>query len=383
MITGFVHPDFGAVTETFRKTVHHKKGGGGAVSVYHRGELVVDAWAGTRDAHGTPWDRDTVAMSFSTTKGVIATTVHRLVDQGLIRYDEPVGTYWPEFKAAGKEQITVRHLLNHSAGLHRLRGVIDDAHEMLDWESITAKLAAAEPRWEPGIRYGYHGITYGFLVGEVIRRVTGLTVHGAVQREVVEPLGLDGMFIGAPPDQRHRVAELILGSGSTERLERAITHFERFAWLQPAIDSFMVADFDQLLVSEALHDSELPALNGCFTARSLARMYAALAGGGTIDGTRYLSEETLRQATEVQTTSRDVVVGFPMRWRLGYHGAATIRGMLPHGFGHFGYGGSGAWADPDTNLAVAMTCNRVAGTPFGDTRLLRLGGAAVRCAKAR
>ncbi|MFN8035487.1 MAG: serine hydrolase domain-containing protein [Acidimicrobiia bacterium] len=386
MISGFVLPDFGAVTETLRKTIHKKKGGGGggAVAVYHRGELVADAWAGARDSAGAPWDRDTVAMSFSTTKGVVATTVHRLRDQGLVDYDEPVATYWPEFKANGKERITVRHLLSHSAGLHHLRGVIDNAHEMLDWEHITARLAAAEPRWEPGVHHGYHGITYGFLVGEVIRRVTGLSVHDAVQREIVEPLGLDGMFIGTPPDHRHRVADLIMGfGGGPARIEGLMARAERIEKLRPTIEAFMVEEFDRLLLSDAVHDAELPALNGCFTARSLARMYAALANGGVLDGKRFLSEETLREATTVQTRSRDVVVGVRMQWRLGYHMAGTTRGFLPHGFGHFGYGGSGAWADPDTDLAVAMVCNRVAGTPFADARFMRVGGAALRCAKTR
>jgi CubicO group peptidase (beta-lactamase class C family) len=383
MISGFVHPDFGAVTETLRRVVAHRKGGGAAVAVYHRGEPVVDAWIGTRDPAGTPWDRETVAMSFSTTKGVVATALHRLVDKGLVDYDEPVATYWPEFAANGKERITVRQLLAHSAGLHRLRGVIDDAHLMLDWHHITAALAAEAPRWEPGTRAGYHGITYGFLVGEVIRRVTGHTVHDVVQREIVEPLDLDGMFIATPPDQHHRLATLIMSFGDPVRTERVAARLERIAWLRPAIETFMVADFDMLLLGERVHESELPALNGCFTARSLARMYAALAGGGVLDGQQFLSAETLRRATEVQSTTRDAVVGFPMRWRLGYHVAATTRGILPNGFGHFGFGGSGAWADPDHDLAVAMVCNRVAGTPFGDTRLLRLGAAAVRDAEAR
>jgi CubicO group peptidase (beta-lactamase class C family) len=177
VISGFVHPDFGGVTQALRSVATHKRGGGAAVAVYHRGELVVDAWAGARNASGAPWQSDTMAMSFSTTKGVIATTVHRLVDRGLIDYDEPVATYWPEFAAAGKERITVRHLLNHSAGLHHLRDVIADAYEMLDWDLVCARLAAETPRYTPGTRHGYHGITYGFLVGEVIQRVTGTTVH--------------------------------------------------------------------------------------------------------------------------------------------------------------------------------------------------------------
>ena len=140
---------------------------------------------------------------------------------------------------------------------------------------------------------------------------------------------------------------------------------------------------DRLFASSDVLDSAIPAINGCFTARSLARMYAALAGGGVLDGERFLSAETLRRATEIHTTSLDIVVGFPMRWRLGYHLAATTRGIIPNGFGHFGFGGSGAWADPDNDLAVAFVCNRVAGTPFGDTRLLRIGSQARTAAAAR
>ncbi|MBM3674875.1 MAG: beta-lactamase family protein [Actinobacteria bacterium] len=380
MTEGYVHPDFGGVTEVLRRVVAHRRGGGAAVCVYHRGRPVVDAWAGARDARGTPWERETVAMSFSTTKGVVATALHCLVDRGLVDYDVPVAAYWPEFAAAGKEQVTVRQLLSHSAGMHRLRGVIDHAHEMLDWDHVVAALAAEAPGYEPGTRHGYHGITFGFLVGEVIRRVTGKTIHQVIQEEIVDPLDLDGMFVGIDPDDRHRLAELLMGFGGGHRIERIAGGLERVRWLQPAIEAFAVTELDHLLLSDTVHDSELPALNGCFTARALARMYAALANGGELDGRRIVSPETLARATEVQTRSRDVVVGFPMRWRLGYHLAATSRGVLPRAFGHFGYGGSGAWGDPQRNLAVAMVCNRVAGTPFGDRRFLAIGAAAVKCA---
>jgi CubicO group peptidase (beta-lactamase class C family) len=383
VISGFVHPDFGGVTQALRSVATHKRGGGAAVAVYHQGELVVDAWAGARNASGAPWQSDTMAMSFSTTKGVIATTVHRLVDHGLIDYDEPVATYWPEFAAAGKERITVRHLLNHSAGLHHLRDVIADAYEMLDWDLVCARLAAETPRYTPGTRHGYHGITYGFLVGEVIQRVTATTVHEAVDTEIVKPLGLDGMSIGATLDQRDRVAELIVRFGNAQRAERYARRAARFPRMRPAIDAFMVPGADRLFASTEVLDAAIPAVNGCFTARSLARMYAALAGGGVLDGERFLSVDTLRRATEIQTTGPDIVVGFPMRWRLGYHLAATTRGIIPNGFGHFGFGGSGAWADPDNDLAVAFVCNRIAGTPFGDTRLLRIGARARAAAATR
>lgn len=383
MIEGYVHPDFGLVTEALRRSVRHRRGGGGAVCVYQHGEKVVDAWVGARDRAGDPWRQDTMAMSFSTTKGVVATAVHRLVDRGLLDYDDPVAKYWPEFAQGGKEGVTVRHLLSHSAGLHHLRGVIDDAHVMLDWDAICAALAAETPRYTPGEKHGYHGITYGFLVGEVLRRVTGKSVHDAVQDEIVTPLGLDGMHIGTQPEHRDRLAELIMPVFQADRIEDFVSRLERVRWMRPAIETFVVAEFDRLLMSERVHEGELPALNGCFTARSLARMYGALANGGTIDGTTFLSPETLRRATTVQTRSRDVVVGVRMQWRLGYHMAGTTRGILPGGFGHFGFGGSGAWADPDRGLAVAMVCNRVAGTPFGDLRFPRIGTAAVRSASSR
>jgi CubicO group peptidase (beta-lactamase class C family) len=191
------------------------------------------------------------------------------------------------------------------------------------------------------------------------------------------------MSIGAAPDQRGRVAELLLRFGDPDRIERFAVRGARVPWLRPAIDTFIVPGSDRLFGSAEVLDSPIPALNGVFTARSLARMYAALAGGGVLDGERFLSTETLRRATEVQTTGPDIVVGFPMRWRLGYHVAATSRGIIPNGFGHFGFGGSGAWADPDNDLAVGFVCNRVAGTPFGDMRFLRIGAQARAAATAR
>lgn len=383
MISGYVHPDFGAVTEMLHKTVRHRKGGGAAVAVCHRGEVVVDAWIGTRNALGEPWERDTVAMSFSTTKGVVATATHRLVDRGLIDYDEPVATYWPEFAANGKAGVTVRHLLSHSAGLHMIHGVIEDASVLLDWDAMCAVLAAQAPAYEPGTRHGYHGITYGFLVGEVLRRVTGKTVNEVIRDEIVTPLGLDGMFIGVPDQTEGRLADLIMSFGEGERLDRLAERLTRTRALRSTIKTFYARGIDELLMSKQVHESELPALNGCFTARSLARMYGVLACGGTLEGEEFLSAKTLRRAIEVQTYRPDIVVGFPMRWRLGYHTAATTRGMLPNGFGHFGYGGSGAWADLDSGVSVGMVCNRVAGTPFGDTRLLRMGAAALRSASRR
>jgi CubicO group peptidase (beta-lactamase class C family) len=383
VIEGYVHPDFAEVATVLRATLRHRRGGGAAAAVFHRGECVVDLWGGTRDRQGSPWTRDTTAMSFSTTKGVMATAAHRLVDRGELDVDAPVAEYWPEFKAAGKEHVRVANLLDHSAGLHSLRGVVEDAAVLLDWDRTTEALAAAAPRYEPGTRHGYHAITFGFLVGEVLRRITGLGPNAVVQREIVEPLGLTGMTVGAAGAARAAVAELLTSWPNEDRAERLAARLDRRGWLQPALDAFMIPGFPELIDSGAVYDAEMPALNGCFTARSLAAMYSILAAEGSRDGLRYLAPETVRRASAIRTRRRDLVVGFPMRWRLGYHLAATSHGVRPRGFGHFGLGGSGAWADPEMDLAVAMTCSRMAGTPFGDQRMVRIGGAAAKAAATR
>jgi len=381
---GYVHPDFGLVTEKLDQLMRSGKAfGGAAVAVFHHGDLVVDAWTGQRDSSGNPWARDTMALSFSTTKGVVATVVHRLVDQGLIAYDEPVATYWPEFAASGKADITVRHLLSHTAGLHNVRNLVSSAETLLDWDEMVKLLAAAEPTWRPGLRSGYHGLTYGWLVGEVIRRVTGLTVNAAVQQELAVPLGVTGLFVGAPVSERTRLAELLIDQRATDRMERAFARIERFDRFRPLVDALVVDDFVDIALTERVLDAEIPAANGVFSARSLAHLYAALATPQYFDHEPLVSAETMIEATRVQTDDRDAVIGFNMHWRLGYHLAATTAGVVPTGFGHFGFGGSGAWGDPESGLAVAMVLNRVTGTPFGDSRFLRIGGAAVRAARRR
>ena len=170
---------------------------------------------------------------------------------------------------------------------------------------------------------------------------------------------------------------------AVERLERLALRLEKRDRFRPFVEALVVDDFLDIALSEQFHDSEIPAANGVFTARALARMYAALATPEYFDEPPLLSPETTAQATEIQTRERDSVIGFNMRWRLGYHMAATTAGVLPQGFGHFGFGGSGAWGDPDTGLSVGFVVNAVAGTPFGDLRFLRVGGAAVRSARRR
>ncbi len=393
MIEGQIHPDFWQVAKVLEQQLSRSPiSGGAAVAVYHRGKRVVDIRGGNRDGAGNKWSAKTMSVSFSTTKGVISTLLHRLVDQGLLDYDDLVAKFWPEFGQNGKEVITVRHLLCHQAGLYDIRHLIDAADRMRDWQYMTDRLAVAIPAHRPGAMSAYHGLTYGWLVGEVIQRVTNRTVSALVQSEIAEPLKLDGLYIGTPPDQVKRVATLVLPPDRFERIQKLRVPLKQ---LQKALSLVRFpVDPGRMAAALAPHGVEsfdwsapetiqacIPAANGTFTARSLAKMYAAMAAGGTLDGVRLLSEQTLRRATEIQTRKLDKVVPFPMHWRLGYHRAATTRGNPPRGFGHYGFGGSGAWADPDNELAVALVLNSGLGTPFGDIRTAQIGGAALQCAR--
>jgi CubicO group peptidase (beta-lactamase class C family) len=395
VLQGHVHPDFAAVARTLRSLIPEGRPGGAAASVYHRGECVVDIWGGTRDAEGRPWEADTVSLSYSTTKGVTSTLLHRLVDQGLLDYDDSVSKYWPEFSQAGKGEVTIRQLMCHEAGLYHIRWLIDDAIEMLDWDHMTATLAAAAPIHAPGTAHGYHALTYGWLVGEVAQRVTGRSFGELIRSEIAEPLGLDGLFVGVPEGQLHRRARLIppkeRPEGSMQRmrprLKRVNAVLQRIgapldlAQMAAALAPHGFEDLD--MNSDAVTRACIPAANGMFTARSLARMYAALAGGGELDGERLLSAETIERASSVQNRGRGRVIPMRMHWRLGYHRIWGMRARFNGAFGHFGYGGSGAFADPRRNLSVALVLNSGVGTPFGDARMVRIGSAAARCADRR
>ena len=389
---GSARKGYGLVAKVFERQLS-RGSGGAAVAVYHRGEPVVDLWGGMR-TEDARWQSDTVAMCFSTTKGVASTALHMLADRGLVDYDAAVAEYWPEFAANGKEAVTVRHVLTHSAGLHRIRSIVDRGDRLLDWDHMTDALAAAAPAYEPGTRHGYHALTYGWLVGELVRRVDGRPVEEFVDEEIAQPLGCDGLYIGLPESQRHRVAPLEAislprpSNPTLRRIEKDIgTRMGKVISALPGTlntrriaNALVPRNAEEALFSEATMDASIPAANGFFTARSLARMYAVIAGGGELDGVRLLSPERVRVMGEVQRRGRDLVLVMPMDWRLGYHRVFTTRGPVRSAFGHFGFGGSGAWADPERDLAVALVCNRGSGTPVGDLRMMELGAAAVRAA---
>lgn len=391
---GHCDEQFREVADVFRKQVA-RTDGGAAVAVYHRGRLVVDLWGGVRSLDGAPWTRDTLAMCWSTTKGVVATCAHVLADRGELDYDERVATYWPEFAQNGKSDITVRQVLSHSAGLHRVGTIIDHGSRILDWEHMTDALARAKPAYQPGTSVGYHALTFGWLVGELVRRISGTPIEQFVQKEIAEPLGLDGLYIGCPPEQRQRVAPLVPMSPAFKRLSGPVggVVFDRLTKTLRAvrspinphrmINAALPRGMEDVIADPRLLDAAVPAMNGHFDAVSLGAMYAMLAGGGQLGGVRILSEETVCRAGGVETDQRDRVIAINMQWRLGYHRLPIISKRLPRGFGHFGFGGSGAFADPGHDLALAMVCNRGQGTPIGDLRILRLSQATARAVHSR
>jgi CubicO group peptidase (beta-lactamase class C family) len=293
MLQGYVHPDFWGVAKALGRQIPRSRPGGAAVSVYHRGELVVDLWGGTRDESGRPWESDTLALSYSTTKGVVSTLLHMMVDRGLLDYDEPVARYWPEFAQCGKERITVRHVLCHEAGLYGIRSLVDHGKRILDWDYMVEALADSIPAHPAGEAHGYHALTYGWLVGELIQRVAHRSFSELVQTEIAQPLELDGLHIGLPAKEMHRKARLIIPAfpswAPSERrvasigqpLHRAL-RFARLPIDLAEMASAMIprgmeeVDFN----SEAFSSVPIPAANGTFTARSLAKLYATLANGG-------------------------------------------------------------------------------------------------------
>lgn len=404
MLSGRHEPGFEPLARALEAVIAKPPFGGAAVCVYQDGRPVFDMWGGTRDHRGAPWQEHTPSVSFSTTKGIASTALHILADRGLVRYDEPVATYWPEFAQNGKGAITVRQLLNHSAGLCDVRNLVEHADILLDWDKTIDALEKAKAAHEPGRFHAYHAITYGHLIGEIVRRVSKKPFGQFVDDEIAKPLGLKDFFIGAPDEAIARAARLpgamsIRPKGprsdqskararQREQRLRVLQHALRFVGLPASLDRIRAAfaprgieHWD--LSSPAVLRACIPSVNGLFTARDLARVYATLAAGGTLDGVRLMSPDTVRRASEVQHRGPDGVLIFPMGWRLGYHGVPTSMGAIKGAFGHFGYGGSGAWASPRHNASFALVVNSGAGTPVGDWRVLKLSAVAISCVRAR
>ena len=384
-MTGTTAPQFAPVAGAFRRLVGGRSGGG-ALVVRMRGRTVVDLCIGTADRAGRrPWTRDTVALSFSTTKGIASTVIHRLADRGLLDHDQRVAEHWPEFAAGGKERVTIRDLLTHRAGLHNVRAVANGTEDLLDHILMEDRLAARAVR-APTSRSAYHAITYGWLVAGLARRITGRGLADLARTEVAEPLGLDGLHIGVPAQAREFIAEPVGGRlrhlDSLSRFLEPMT--QRVPRTRAAFEALVAPGFAELFegTEPTIWTTEMPAVNGALSADALARMYAALAGGGSDDGRTLLSPETTAAIGRVQVRTSDVVLGINMRWRLGYHHAFGTGRDAPHAFGHYGYGGSGGWADPHLGLSLGFVTNRIGSltTPMADVTLYRLSRIVRRCA---
>ncbi|MBI4566806.1 MAG: beta-lactamase family protein [Planctomycetes bacterium] len=381
---GACDPRFEAVREAFAHNFAARGDVGAAVCVYVAGKPVVDLWGGFADrARARRWERDTMACVASTTKGMTALCALMLAERGLLDLDAPVARYWPEFGQAGKERIPVRWLLSHRAGLPAPRRAMAP-ESLFDWAAFTGALAAAEPWWEPGTTHGYHATTFGFLVGEVARRVAGESVGRFFRREVAARLSAD-FFIGVPEGEDGRAAE-ILPEPPAPRGE-------------PTLWDLLLADRESLsaraflnpprspgeMNSRAWRAAEIPGSNGHATARALARVYAALAAGGVLDTVRLLAPETIAAALVEQSYGPDAVLLIPTRFGSGFMltmpesaVAAQTFGPNPRSFGHPGRGGSIGFADPDANLGFGYVMNQyLAGTArHPDLRWVALAKAA-------
>jgi CubicO group peptidase (beta-lactamase class C family) len=371
-IGGEVDSGFEAVREAFEANFDERGDVGAACTVYLGGRKIVDLWGGVADEKtGREWDAGTLTLVYSTTKGVTAVMAAMLSERGQLDLDAPVAGYWPEFKAAGKEAVTVRQLLSHQAGLPAFAERLprDDA---LAWAPAVEALAAQAPLWEPGSRHGYHAVTYGWLVGEVIRRVTGVSPGTYLAREVAGPLGLD-LWIGLPEEEEPRVSRLIPAALPT-REEIAAMPPEQLARLEAMADPDSLAqralnptDPPFSFNSRNVHAAELPAANGIATARALAKLYAATLG--EIDGVRLLSDASVAAARVEQSAGPDAVLGVDSRFGTGFFLDSPFCPMYgPSSFGHAGAGGSLAFADPDSGVAFAYVMNQMQQALAGDPR---------------
>src|SRR6201991_624214 len=373
-------PDIGGGTtagfeigrEAFAENLKGDDEVGAAVAVYLHGRKVVDLWGGLADPEqDRMWERDTLQVVYSTTKAVTATCALLLAQRGELDLDAPVAEYWPEFAANGKEHIPVRWLLTHQAGLPTIDSPITPA-EAIAWDPMVTALAAQRPFWEPGTEHGYHGLTYGWLVGEVVRRVSGRSIGTYLAEEIAAPLGLD-LWIGLPKSEQHRVSRIITAVPDFEALSRVDLNA-----VPQAVRDVMAAYADPTsltvrslrAVTPALdHNNpdeqraEMPSTNGICTARALARFYAALIG--EVDGHRILEPDVLAAATTQQASGIDRILRVPVRIGTGL-GLPTPDTFWysPNAFGFPGLGGSLGFADPATGLAFGYVMNRInEGTP--------------------
>jgi CubicO group peptidase (beta-lactamase class C family) len=375
-VQGFVEAGFEPVRQAFGGNFERHGEVGAACCVYVHGRPVVDLWGGVTTPGGTKsYTADTLQLVASTTKGLVTIAAHMLAQEGRLDFDAPVTRYWPEFGAEGKERIPVRWLFSHRAGLAAIDRPLS-LEDVYAWDPVADALAAQRPLWEPGSVHGYHVGTFGWLAGEVIRRVTGKSVGQFVAERIAEPLGLE-LWIGLPGALNGRVAQLIPPpppSGPpdvfTARLLDPTTLLHR-AFVNPML-------LPNTLNEPGFWAAEIPAANGIGTARSISRLYAACLG--EVAGVRLLNPDTLERATEVQASGEDLVLGYETRYATGFQRSFPFRPMAGEGsFGHYGMGGSVGFADRELGFSFAYVMNQMLPSGGVDPRPAALVDALTSC----
>jgi CubicO group peptidase (beta-lactamase class C family) len=353
-IQGVWEKRFEAVRDALAESLDDQDVGASA-AVFLDGEPVVDIWGGYADAaRAVPWERDTIVNVWSVSKTMLALCALVLADRGDLDLDAPVARYWPEFAAAGKQGVLVRHVLAHTAGLPEIDGVVTE-EDLYDWPGVTARLAAQAPRWEPGKLAGYHSVTQGFIVGEVIRRVTGLPVSAFFAREVAGPLGADFRFTVPVADDRRFAPGLAPPEAAADwRSAPPASAADGVVGHQGGI-RLAVAN------SPAWRRAEIPSGSGYGNARSVAAVQSVLACGGTARGVRLLSPDGCERARQVQYRGTDQVLGASMRYGMGY-------GIFDRSIGWGGWGGSLVMVDPGARMTVAYAMNQMLDRGLGDHR---------------
>jgi CubicO group peptidase (beta-lactamase class C family) len=372
-VHGTCEARFEGVRDTLSANLDSGADVGASVAVFLGGEPVVDIWGGSVDeARSAPWDRDTLTNVWSTTKTMTFLCALMLADRGQLDFHAPVARYWPEFAEGGKQDVEVRHIMSHTAGLSGWDEKVEP-EELADWERCTALLAAQKPWWEPGSASGYHALTQGYLIGEVVRRITGESIGRWFAHEVAAPLGAD-FFIGLPASEDSRVS-LVIPPPALDLSAMEVPDLMARTLLNPPIDATQVAN-------EWWRRAEIPAANGQGNARSVAAIQSVVAGRGQARGVRLLSPEGTDAIFEEQSNGTDLVLGVPLRFGMGYGLGTAEMPLGPRACYWGGYGGSVIVIDQETELTICYVMNRMESGLVGDERGLAIVLEAVQGALA-
>ncbi|NIJ41846.1 CubicO group peptidase (beta-lactamase class C family) [Parvibaculum indicum] len=365
-IQGNVAPGFEAVRDAFAANFTERGDVGASFAIWKDGDYLVDLWGGHSDAARTkPWQRDTLPNVWSTTKAVAALCLARLVERGELSYDDPMVRYWPEFGTHGKDRLTVGQAISHQAGLSTLREPLT-AENLYDHDDMAARMAAAEPLWEPGTRSGYHALTYAFITGELVKRITGKTIGQFLRDEIAGPWEVD-FFIGLPESEEPRIAEMIAAPNAQPLDAANLNDIQKLTFANPAPSATAPNE-------RAWRAAEISSANGRGTASALAKLFGAVAAGGTLNGTTLVGKETLARMSAEQISNEDLVLGLQGSWGAGVlrNAGGILYGPNEPTIGHSGWGGSFVACDPVAGIGISYVMNQMGPDLAGDPRAMSL-----------